>query len=214
MNIFRSEDDVKAWDLYDPASETAIRPVSNYFTLFNSGLFAQRLSPDYLESSPDTWVRPSVPSPPWETIRSGSCRRWGDERGSPPNEEKSRWITGRRLRGSSELLGLDRVPIGVAFVDGPVDGVEPVDQQVPSACAFCAWPPNGCFYAPAEAHFNCPIGAATMGFDLPVDVADELGETVRLMAGAAYLDGNEVPISLTWGGAGLGSSTARCRTCR
>ena len=52
MNIFRSEDDVKAWDLYDPASETAIRPVSNYFTLFNSGLFAQRLSPDYLERLP------------------------------------------------------------------------------------------------------------------------------------------------------------------
>jgi hypothetical protein len=52
MNIFRSEDDVKAWDLYDPISETAIRPVADYFALFNSDLFTQRLSPDYLERLP------------------------------------------------------------------------------------------------------------------------------------------------------------------
>ena len=104
----------------------------------------------------------------------------------------------------SELLGLDRVPIGVAFVDGPVDGVEPVDQQVPSACAFWRLAAERCFYAPAEAHFNCPIGAATMGFDLPADVADQLGETVRLMAGAAYFDRNEVPhlphVGRSWAG--------------
>ena len=53
MNIFRSEDDVKAWDLYDPASETAIRPVADYFELLNTDLFSQRLTPDYLARIPE-----------------------------------------------------------------------------------------------------------------------------------------------------------------
>jgi hypothetical protein len=52
MNIFRSEDDVKAWDLFDPASTDAIRPVADYFALFNSDLFTKRLTPDYLEHLP------------------------------------------------------------------------------------------------------------------------------------------------------------------
>jgi uncharacterized protein (DUF169 family) len=93
----------------------------------------------------------------------------------------------------SELLGLDRVPIGLAFVDGPVDGIEHVDRQVPSACTFWRLAAERCFYAPARDHFNCPVGAATMGFDLPAEVADQLGEAVELMAGAAYFDPGEVP---------------------
>jgi uncharacterized protein (DUF169 family) len=92
----------------------------------------------------------------------------------------------------SELLGLDRVPIGVAFVDGPVDGIESLDQRAPSACALWRLAADRCFYAPAEAHFNCPIGAATMGFDLPHDIAEQLGETVQLMTGAAYVGRGEV----------------------
>ena len=66
-----------------------------------------------------------------------------------------------------ELLGLDRAPVAVTFVDGPMDGIEQIDQDVPSACAFWRSAAERCFYAPAEAHFNCPVGAATMGFDLP-----------------------------------------------
>ena len=52
MNIFRSEDDVKSWDRYDSASATAIRPVADYFALFNSDLFTKRMTPDYLEQLP------------------------------------------------------------------------------------------------------------------------------------------------------------------
>jgi len=53
MNIFRSEDDARSWDLFDPASADSIRPVAEYFALFNSALFTQRLQPDYLARLPE-----------------------------------------------------------------------------------------------------------------------------------------------------------------
>jgi hypothetical protein len=53
MNIFRSEDDVRSWDLFDPVSADAIRPVADYFALFNSDLFTKRLTPDYLAKLPE-----------------------------------------------------------------------------------------------------------------------------------------------------------------
>jgi hypothetical protein len=53
MNIFRSEDDVRSWDLFDPVSADSIRPVAEYFGLFNSSMFAERLKPDYLSKLPE-----------------------------------------------------------------------------------------------------------------------------------------------------------------
>jgi uncharacterized protein (DUF169 family) len=104
----------------------------------------------------------------------------------------------------TDVLGLDRVPIALAFVDGPVEGIEPVDQQVPSACAFWRLAAERCFYAPAEAHYNCPVGAATMGFQLPAEIAGRLGETVDLMVGATYLDRRELPLLPHMGGGAAG----------
>ena len=52
MNIFRSEDDVRSWDIFDPTSADAIRPVAEYFALFSTDLFTKRLTPDYLEHLP------------------------------------------------------------------------------------------------------------------------------------------------------------------
>ncbi len=48
MNLFRSEEHVKHWSLYDPASEEAIMPVEDWASVFAGRMFRNRLDPDYL----------------------------------------------------------------------------------------------------------------------------------------------------------------------
>ena len=48
MNLFRSEEHVKAWTLYDPASEEAIMPVEDWAKVFGGRMFRNRLESDYL----------------------------------------------------------------------------------------------------------------------------------------------------------------------
>jgi hypothetical protein len=48
MNLFRSEEHVKAWSLYDSASEEAIMPVEDWAKVFAGPMFRNRLDPDYL----------------------------------------------------------------------------------------------------------------------------------------------------------------------
>jgi uncharacterized protein (DUF169 family) len=64
------------------------------------------------------------------------------------------------------LLELELPPIALTFVDERSAGLETTDAVVPSAGAFWRQAEQGVFYAPAEAHFNCPIGAMVMGVDL------------------------------------------------
>lgn len=84
-------------------------------------------------------------------------------------------------------LNLDEVPIAVAFTDGPPDGVPTLADAVPSACSLWRRAATGVFYAPAESHYNCPIGTMTMGFDLPEPVAEDLQAVVGLMSAEGYL---------------------------
>jgi hypothetical protein len=51
MNLFRSEEHVRRWSLYDPISEEAIMPVEDWARLFAGPLFRERLEPDYLARS-------------------------------------------------------------------------------------------------------------------------------------------------------------------
>ena len=51
MNIFRSEEHVKNWSLYNPESEDAIMPVADWAKAFSGPLFRNRLQPDYLSRS-------------------------------------------------------------------------------------------------------------------------------------------------------------------
>jgi uncharacterized protein (DUF169 family) len=93
-------------------------------------------------------------------------------------------------RLSSDLeLGIP--PVALAFVDGPPEGVPTTDATVPSSCAFWRKAEEGVFYAPAEAHFNCPIGAMVMGFDLTPEVQSNLGEAVEMMCDISYLGADE-----------------------
>jgi hypothetical protein len=48
MNLFRSEEHVKTWSLYDSISAESIMPLSNWALAFSGPLFRNRLQPDYL----------------------------------------------------------------------------------------------------------------------------------------------------------------------
>ena len=48
MNLFRSEEHVKNWSLYDPSTAESIMPLSNWATVFSGPLCRNRLQPDYL----------------------------------------------------------------------------------------------------------------------------------------------------------------------
>ena len=48
MNLFRSEEHVKSWSLYDPISEDAIMPLVDWALAFSGPLTRNRLEPDYL----------------------------------------------------------------------------------------------------------------------------------------------------------------------
>jgi len=59
MNLFRSEEHVRNWSLYDPGSDDGIMPLRDYATLFGVGLFRERLSLDYVLRIPQLageWV--------------------------------------------------------------------------------------------------------------------------------------------------------------
>ena len=48
MNLFRSEEHVKNWSLYDPGSEDAIMPLADWAQVQRSPLMRNRLEPDML----------------------------------------------------------------------------------------------------------------------------------------------------------------------
>ncbi len=51
MNLFRSEEHVKRWSLYQRIAEDYILPVTDWAQIFSRPLFHNRLSPDYLENA-------------------------------------------------------------------------------------------------------------------------------------------------------------------
>lgn len=93
----------------------------------------------------------------------------------------------------SEGLQLRRPPVALAFCDGPPEEIAEFDEEVPSACSFWVRAESQVFYAPARAHFNCPIGAMTMGFELPEAIERSLNEIVVKMVGEGYISKDEPP---------------------
>ena len=88
-------------------------------------------------------------------------------------------------------LDLDPPPIAAAFVDQPPVGIDTIQTDLPSACSFWRRAEQGVFYASAEAHFNCPVGAMVMGFELPEAVANELQQLVSNMCSCGYISSDE-----------------------
>lgn len=88
-------------------------------------------------------------------------------------------------------LGLDLPPVALSFVRERPEGVAAFEGAAPSACALWREAEAGTFYAAAEDHFNCLIGAMTMGFDIPDDSKEQLMGLVESMCAAGYIAGNE-----------------------
>ncbi len=69
-----------------------------------------------------------------------------------------------------EDLKLAHIPIGMAFLKDPPQGIKHYAEAVPTACTCWKAAERALFYATAEDHYNCPIGAITQGFKLPDEV--------------------------------------------
>ncbi|MFJ4099859.1 DUF169 domain-containing protein [Amycolatopsis japonica] len=91
----------------------------------------------------------------------------------------------------TELLSTDLPPVALTFADGPPDGVTVSTEAVPSSCNLWRAAEKGVFYAAAEQHLNCPVGAMVMGFELPAATGEQLGGLVQSMCDARYLDPDE-----------------------
>lgn len=94
----------------------------------------------------------------------------------------------------SEILSLQRRPVAVTFRDTPPAGVPKFMGTEPSGCSFWRIAAGGrTFYTTPSDHYNCPIGSYTHNFPLPPDRAQELDQTLSLMAGIGYIKLEEVP---------------------
>jgi uncharacterized protein (DUF169 family) len=88
-------------------------------------------------------------------------------------------------------LGLTRTPVGIAFLKSPPAGIARHGDAVPSACAFWKAAETRMFYATAEDHYNCPIGAITQGFPIPQPVGDRAMSLIQQMGKLAYFEAAE-----------------------
>ncbi|GIH03464.1 hypothetical protein Rhe02_15310 [Rhizocola hellebori] len=93
-------------------------------------------------------------------------------------------------------LGLGRPPVALAFVQEAPSLVPQVSRVSPSSCGFWPLAESSVFYASAEQHHQCQIGAMVMGFELPDPVMEQIGGLVNAMCGCSYLspdEGDKIP---------------------
>ena len=53
MNLFRSEEHIRSWTRFDPATAEGIIPLTDVVTLFSGDFFQKRFSPDYVSRRGD-----------------------------------------------------------------------------------------------------------------------------------------------------------------
>ncbi len=92
-----------------------------------------------------------------------------------------------------DQIPLDKPAIGLAFVEDRPDEIERTGTVVPSSCAFWYEAETDVFYAAAEDHYNCPLGAMVMGFPLGEDQMRQLMQEVGMMCESSYVREEEVP---------------------
>jgi uncharacterized protein (DUF169 family) len=93
----------------------------------------------------------------------------------------------------TEQLQLERPPVALAFIDQAPAGVSSSAAAAPSACTFWRRAEQELFYADASAHLECPVGAMTMGFELPADRTGQAEALVGTMVELGYFSMSEVP---------------------
>ncbi len=89
-------------------------------------------------------------------------------------------------------LHLSHAPIGLAFLKEAPAGLKRYSEAVPTACTFWKAAETSLFYATAEDHYNCPIGAITQGFQPPQEVMQRAMDLVGRMGKIQYLEPAEV----------------------
>lgn len=92
----------------------------------------------------------------------------------------------------TELFELQEKPVALAFCTERPNGIKNFDSDSPSSCHFWNLAINETFFAAADKHFNCAVGATVMGFDLPLNVKGELDSLVQKMCNSGYLNIDEV----------------------
>ena len=63
-------------------------------------------------------------------------------------------------------------PVAMAFVGEKPQGVSAIEGEFPSFCTFWRMAEEQTFYAPADKHYNCPIGAMILGIEMPKEVQE------------------------------------------
>ncbi len=91
----------------------------------------------------------------------------------------------------TEGVGLNYTPVALAYVAARPAGLPDAAEASP-ACGLWRQAERGVFFAPPEAHFGCPIGLMTQGFDVPPPQMDELTAMVGEMCGVSYIAESEV----------------------
>ena len=90
------------------------------------------------------------------------------------------------------MLGGDRRPIAIAFVDSPPAGVARFEGSEPSSCSFWRLAAAGqTFYTVPADHQNCPVGGYTHNLLEPARMP-ELEQALGLMSGIGYIRMEEV----------------------
>jgi uncharacterized protein (DUF169 family) len=92
----------------------------------------------------------------------------------------------------TEGLNLGHPPVGLAFLEDAPAGIPHYTQAVAAACAFWKAAQTSLFYATAEDHYNCPIGAMTQGFKLPAEAMEQGMSLIGQMGEIRYFDAAEV----------------------
>jgi uncharacterized protein (DUF169 family) len=92
-----------------------------------------------------------------------------------------------------EGLTLTHTPIGLSFLEAPPAGIQRYPEAVPTACSFWKAAQTSLFYATAEDHYSCPIGAITQGFPPPQEVMHQAMELIGRMGKIQYFGEGEVP---------------------
>jgi uncharacterized protein (DUF169 family) len=92
----------------------------------------------------------------------------------------------------TRALNLDAPPVALTFVDAAPAGLPGPSAISPSSCGFWRQAEGGTFFAPADAHLNCPIGAMVMGFELSEESTAQVMAAAEMMIGCGYLGADEV----------------------
>jgi len=91
------------------------------------------------------------------------------------------------------LIGGERRPVAIAFLDAPPEGLARFQGSVPSSCSFWRLAAAGnSFYTMPPDHLNCPVGGYTHNVLTP-DRLPELEQTLGLMSGIGYIRMEEIP---------------------